>query len=254
MFLKIKNFKSDFFFLISRLLLSTADGDLLDKRQNGVMIRLKRMVLSFCFRKLNSEKRKQFNNCVWSSRVASGFFKSRIFPEVVIATMADLIQSYGDYDVCEIGCGNGQLLNILSARICDPSKKFLGIDLNSEQIDIDKKKNAGRQEMSFECVDVFEYLLNVKKHVFLFSFGTFTVFVPEMMQRLFSMVKSSPYKITLALYEPIDNLVTSNGNSILRDGYAFFHDYVGLAKENNLTIIKNELHSSSTFLFLVCQN
>ena len=45
-----------------------------------------------------------------------------------------------------------------------------------------------------------------------------------------------------------------SGTSEFRNGYAFFHDYVGLAEKNGLTIIQKELCASDTLIFLVCHN
>ncbi|MFB6242362.1 MAG: trans-aconitate 2-methyltransferase [Candidatus Nanosalina sp.] len=85
--------------------------------------------------------------------------------------------------ICDGGCGSGGLTDILAERY--PEAEVLGVDLNSEMLEVARDVTENLQNMDFRSAD----LLEVEGEFDIYTiFGTTSHFPPEELQELFNRI------------------------------------------------------------------
>lgn len=134
----------------------------------------------------------------------------------------------------EIGTGNGSVLNYLSSEF-PKIDRFVGIDLNQEQSDINNEKHKDNSKLDFVTADGLDWVNNNgQSHtIFVTSGGVLEYFTKPRLQEFLNKVNSLG-KIIFVAIEPkgIDHDFETNPDSELY-GYerSFSHNYPKLFEE-----------------------
>lgn len=100
----------------------------------------------------------------------------------------------------EIGTGNGDVLNYLSAEFPNINR-FVGIDLSPDQIELNKDRFSHNEKLEFVAADAFDW---VKENghgntVFVTSRGVLEYFLQPRLQELFNMINGLGKTIFIAI-------------------------------------------------------
>jgi hypothetical protein len=221
-----------------------------DKNNNSLFVSYIRNYFSRYYENAEPNEQKRIGLLFWRSRAAARYFKNRVFSDSVVGRFYDVISKYDGYAVCEIGTGNGELINGLSRRLAN--NRFIGVDLSNEQIRANKSRYLENTKLEFSCSDILEYLKNnaLKEMVYI-SYVSLTTFTPDAVNELFTMIAKSAAPAVLALYEPADPIIANGDQSALRGGLAYSHNYITLAKKHGFDILVQQQFGS--FMWLVCK-
>ena len=151
----------------------------------------------------------------------------------------------------EIGTGNGDVLHYLETNF-PKIDKFIGIDLSTEQIKLNKEKYKDNLRLEFVESDAFEW---VKKEghentIFMTSNGVFEYFTEQQL-REFIEYTNGLGKVLFVIIEPteIDHNFEQNPNSMIYGiEKSFSHYYAKIFQDHGFKIIhhsKKLLHPGS---------
>lgn len=221
-----------------------------DKKNSSLFTTIIRGYLGECYKKGETEEQKELGYDLWRSRAATDYLGKRAVPDSLVNKFRDVIINNSEYDVYEIGTGNGYLIKSLSEKI--PGRKFIGIDLNAEQI-IDNKNNIISNSINFVCEDAIKY---VKKAVFekaiFVSYVTFTTFTPDSVSSFFESISHKGHPAVIAICEANRPGVAESESSELRGNLAYSHNYITLAKKHGFDIIETSFSEQGQLFWLVC--
>ncbi len=93
------------------------------------------------------------------------------------------------HTIVEIGTGNGDVLNYLSTEF-PHIKRFVGIDLSQDQIDLDKVKFSTNKKLEFVASDALDWIkINGQGNtIFVTSRGVLEYFLEARLQELFRVI------------------------------------------------------------------
>lgn len=139
----------------------------------------------------------------------------------------------------EIGTGNGRVLDYLNSRFQNINR-FVGIDLSTEQIDLNSKKFGNDPRMEFVAVDGFDW---VKAHgrgntIFLTSRGVLEYFTEERLQAFLNEINHLGKIIFIAI-EPKGtdhDYATNPGSQPYGYERSFSHNYERLFKNAGFSL------------------
>lgn len=153
----------------------------------------------------------------------------------------------------EIGTGNGDVLNWLSGEF-PKVKKFIGIDLSKNQIQLNKKKFQTNKKLEFIAADVHEW---VKEHgtdntVFVTSRGVLEYFLESKLCELLKNIKQlgGVYFVAIEPNGGDHDFENSPHSQLYGDEPSFSHNYPGLFKNAgfNLWHFTQKRWSGSTYM------
>ncbi|MBL7196747.1 MAG: class I SAM-dependent methyltransferase [Candidatus Omnitrophica bacterium] len=221
-----------------------------DKRNSSLFVSFLRGYFSECYKTADSDEQKRIGFLLWRSKAATHYFKNRTPSELIIDRFHSVIKKFDGYLVCEIGTGNGYLVNALSQR--STYSNFIGLDLNNEQIQINKRTYTDNNKLDFICGDINDYIRGVglRETVYI-SYVSLTTFTLESVNELFELIAKKPVSSVLVLYEPVEPDVAKGNRSSLRSDMAYGHNYITLAKKNGFDTLSYD-HSGS-FLWFACK-
>ena len=237
-------------FLIPESIVIPYSEKIFDKKDNSLLNLFARNYFKQRYKNASQEGKKRLGLLIWRSKTALNYFKNRVYDKLIIDRFNKIIQQNSEFDICEIGTGDGNLIMELSKH--SQNRHFVGIDLNSEQININKKNFKNIPGVDFVCADILEYIQkDNNKPTLYISHVSLTTFTPEMVTELFKFIAKRNAPSILAIYEPIESKKPDGDQSAERDGLAYAHNYITIAKKLELTII--EKISVSPFLWFVCR-
>lgn len=139
----------------------------------------------------------------------------------------------------EIGAGNGKVLNYLSEQLPQISR-FIGIDLNKNQISLNKETYKNNAKLEFVAGDAFDWVNTYanKNMIFVTSRGVLEYFTEAKLLDFFQQINRLGNTIFIAI-EPngIDHDLKTNSSSELY-GYerSFSHNYEFLFKKGGFDL------------------
>ncbi|MBF8150474.1 class I SAM-dependent methyltransferase [Winogradskyella sp. F6397] len=146
----------------------------------------------------------------------------------------ELLNESEEFDtLVEIGTGNGEVLNYLSAEF-PQINRFVGIDLSSDQIEINKERFSNNKRVEFVTADASDW---VNQHgssntIFVSSDGVLEYFLEQQLQEFLNQVYRLGKTFFVAI-EPngVDHNFETNPNSQLYGKEpSFSHNYPKLFK------------------------
>ncbi|WP_225035700.1 class I SAM-dependent methyltransferase [Winogradskyella sp. SM1960] len=146
----------------------------------------------------------------------------------------ELLNESEEFDtLVEIGTGNGEVLNYLSAEF-PQINRFVGIDLSSDQIEINKERFSNNKRVEFVTADASDW---VNQHgssntIFVSSDGVLEYFLEQQLQEFLNQVHRLGKTFFVAI-EPngVDHNFETNPNSQLYGKEpSFSHNYPKLFK------------------------
>lgn len=222
---------------------------ILVKKDKSFLTKIVRIYFNELYKHATPEKKKQLGLMVWGSKAAIQYFQERTYSKSTVNQFLSVILEHSDYDICEIGTGNGKLVAEISKQL--PNRKFIGVDLNDEQIKINKSTYQ-EKNLQFVCADILEYVKNTPNRPTIFiSYVSFTTFTPQMIRELFDLINHHKSYSIIVLYEPIESNTPDSNQSILRSGLAYAHNYTTIAKQKGFEI--EEENINTPFLWLICK-
>jgi hypothetical protein len=162
-----------------------------------------------------------------------------------IAThLGALVQADPSYTtLCEIGTGNGLFLQYLShLEALHAIPHLVGLDLNAEQIEENRKMAAGSR-VSFLCVEVRDWISKERRDGTIFlTHETLHNFTPAELESLLDSIRRIG-RAAIILSEPIDVRLPAAARSKPRGGIgiSFSHNYARYLREREYTILSEEV-------------
>lgn len=139
----------------------------------------------------------------------------------------------------EIGTGNGDVLNWLSSEF-PKVKRFIGIDLSEQQIQMNKEKFGNNEKLEFIAADAYEWVKKEGKSntIFVSSRGVLEYFIESQLQELLNNISKIGHTFFVAI-EPNggDHDFEASPNSQLYGNEpSFSHNYPLLFKNAGFKI------------------
>lgn len=139
----------------------------------------------------------------------------------------------------EIGTGNGDVLNWLSAEF-PKVKRFIGIDLSEQQIQMNKEKFGNNEKLEFIAADAYEWVKKEGKSntIFVSSRGVLEYFIESQLQELLNNISKIGHTFFVAI-EPNGgdhDFETSPTSQLYGNEPSFSHNYPLLFKNAGFEI------------------
>lgn len=222
-----------------------------NKKNMSIPERLMRYALVQKLEKINDHNTiAELNRNFWVNKKATKLFletenkfENEFLPNC--AFMFDLLkkelsnQSEEFNTVVEIGTGNGDVLNYLSSEF-PQINRFVGIDLNLDQVEINNKKFSMNKKLEFVASDAFDW---VKEHgqentIFVSSDGVLEYFLEQDLQEFLNEINQLGKTIFIAM-EPNGadhNFETNPDTQLYGNEPSFSHNYPKLFKNANFNL------------------
>lgn len=139
----------------------------------------------------------------------------------------------------EIGTGNGDVLNYLSSEF--PSiKRFIGIDLSKDQIELNNKKFENEEKLEFVAADAFDWIKDNghDKTIFVSSRGVLEYFIEPRLQEMLKTINQLGKTMFIAI-EPNGadhNFELHPGSQLYGHEPSFSHNYPRLFKNAGFSL------------------
>ena len=193
-----------------------------------------------------------FKNEKFWNRIASNYASVPIKDQLLFEKTIDDIQRYlkTDDKLLDFGCGTGTY----SIAVADSVKEITAIDISSSMIDIatERGKEAGKSNIDFEYMSLFDERLNASSYAVVLAFNVFHLQedLDMVLQRIYQLLKPQgrlicksvcmgrPFK----LVAPLINFFSQF--NILPRINAFTHvELEALMKKYNLKLIESKDHA-----------
>lgn len=165
-------------------------------------------------------------------------------------TMTNMLTSFvknftGKYEtLCEIGTGNGMYIHYLFRQNQSLFNKWIGIDLNAEQIRINKELFS-EDSIEFASMEINDWITQNKNTTPLFlTAGTLEYFTELELEEFLNNVKNNFTNAAIALIEPISFDLTAEKHSKPRGSFMFSHHYPLMLQKTGFTLFKFESASA----------
>jgi len=163
--------------------------------------------------------------------------------------------------IVEIGTGNGDVLNYLSKEF-PQINRFIGIDLSTDQIELNRKKFEHNQKLEFVARDAFDWVIEngQSNTIFVSSRGVLEYFLEEHLQDLLIKINQLGKTIFVAI-EPNaagHNFETEPKTQLYGNEPSFSHNYPHLFKSAGFSFWHSSqipfFDSGSTRTFIGAKN
>lgn len=138
----------------------------------------------------------------------------------------------------EIGTGNGSVLNYLSSEFPEINR-FVGIDLSSDQTELNNKKYINNKKLEFVAADAFDWIkANGQTNTIFVTRDTLEYFLEPNLQELFNDIQRLG-KIIFVAIEPNGsdhNFETHPSSQLYGNEPSFSHNYPKLIKNAGFTV------------------
>lgn len=144
------------------------------------------------------------------------------------------------WTLCEIGTGNGLFLQYLSREL-PAIQRFVGLDLNSDQIARNRETYAG-SSLEFVAGDVDDWL---RRHlttptVFV-AVGTLECFTEGELVEVLRSIRASGVAAAVALCEPVNIDLRTTTSSRPRGNTMYSHNYPHLLQATGYTLFRQHV-------------
>lgn len=222
---------------------------ILNSKFNLIERQMRSAILNKAESKNNFDKLSKTHNAFWVNQGKDVFswnnsFKNNFLPNCTF--LLDIVkEKFFENEVqfktlVEIGTGNGDVLNYLESSF-PKIQQFIGIDLSSEQIKINKEKYKENSRLKFIDADVIEWVKKEgrKNMIFMTSNGVFEYFTEQQL-REFIKYTSSLGQVLFIVIEPndVNHNFELNPNSIVYGiEKSFSHNYCKIFNDYGFEII-----------------
>lgn len=219
------------------------------KSVDSFYYRIVRKIFSYHFKNVDSAEKKELIDLLWKSGGARRYFLSReVIDKYEAAKLIKIMEEHSNYPVCEIGTGNGSLLNFLAEHFS--GRDFIGIDLNKKQIDINKRKYK-KTSINFICADAMDYIRDGSdRETFFITRVTLTTLTPDIVKSFFALIKEKKPGSVVAVLEPTSLEILNSEVSEIRGGLAYAHNYVTMVKRAGLEILDTHFDARNNLVYL----
>lgn len=139
--------------------------------------------------------------------------------------------------LCEIGTGNGLFLEYLSRELPQIAR-FVGIDLNREQIERNRGVYAGTR-LEFVADEVDEWLRRgVNGPTIFVAAGTLECFTQGELVELFNKIRASGVPTAFGLCEPVNIDLSATTVSMPRGNTMYSHNYPHLLRASGYDVFQ----------------
>ncbi len=180
---------------------------------------------------------KNFTKSYWKSNISNSWHAKRKdesfddfydFAQAISNKIEDL-----NFDtVIEIGTGAGTLISLLSKKL-NTYNKFIGIDINKQQIDENKKNYQNLNNVEFIYMDIAKYINDTNlNNIAIVSQNTLDYFEKNELKKLFSLIHNKIKNVVIVVSSLKSNIELAD--SIDRkeaDFKVYSHNYYALLKE-----------------------
>jgi hypothetical protein len=219
---------------------------------NSILRGLKRQYYS----KSDEEIRRMNRTLLWGSEPGILFHKHRkklymdeeesqkIFLKYkgrLVNHISTLLSKRSDYHtICEIGTGNGMLLDYMSKRYKNISK-FIGVDLNREQV-LENRERYKSTNLEFVHMEITDWIKTkcADRTIFV-STTTLMHFTLNELKELLELIISKFSKSAVALNEPTHPDILGDQPSKPGAVLAYFHNYNYLFTQLGYYIASKEI-------------
>lgn len=158
----------------------------------------------------------------------------------VLSEIRDLVNCDDDL-ICEVGTGTGWLLEILSDSI--DVKKFIGLDINQEQI-LENKRNCKKHNIEFVCAEASAYIEKIySDNLILVTTGTLMYFSTSEIYELLTKAKERFKNISVVISESTTQQFEVGTLSIKRGLIGFHHNYLEIFRQLGYTVLRDHIIS-----------
>lgn len=154
------------------------------------------------------------------------------FRQTLVLQISDLLAGHQKYPtLCEIGTGNGLFLKYLSEQF-PQIKRFIGLDLNEEQIRENKHvyKSTRLEFVHGEISDCLRSGMFDEGAIFV-TCGTLEYFTQKELQDLLALIRRKVNPTAVAICEPITFDLESEYVSKPRGNTAYSHNYPAIFRQ-----------------------
>ncbi|WP_192349710.1 class I SAM-dependent methyltransferase [Algoriphagus sp. Y33] len=195
---------------------------------------------------------------IWTSNDNQGYYdftSNRLrgmfeqLKEPLYTTISSQTKKNAYEEFIELGCGEGLIVNRISETFKE-IKSFLGVDINTAQIEINKITYAANKNLRFQSGDLSKDLDSIKgpNKIYL-TFGGVLEYLTEQ-ELLFLLKELSVLKNTVfILYEPIEpgfNIKEEKHSKLYGSEFSFCHPYHYYLSKIGFDIIGEKLVTSDT--------
>jgi hypothetical protein len=184
---------------------------------------------------------------LWHEEIRKKYSSPRVFQDEFVArreSMTLMLERFinafpGNYTTfCEIGTGNGLYITYLYDQYHRLVKKWIGIDLNSEQIRT-TEKIYGHYPIKFISTEISDWVnTNEQDQVLFLTAGTLEYFTQTELEEFLLLIKTKYSVAAIALIEPVSFDLSTEHNSTPRGSIMFNHNYPYLLKKAGFNIFE----------------
>ena len=141
--------------------------------------------------------------------------------------------------VMEIGVGDGRFINYIKEKKWIGINKYIGIDINNEQVE-ENKLNFNNIE--FVCEEIEEWVKRDTSNGGVFiSAGTLSYFTSNELKELLGLIKSKYKFVSFGIIEPISFDLNTEFESMPRGNLMYSHNYPFIFKSLGYDIISQSV-------------
>lgn len=195
--------------------------------------------------------RRRFTKNYWQSQISSNWHKQRkeeAYNDFVNFAHAiqHQVENLNFTTVIEIGTGAGTLITLLSEKL-SLVNKFIGIDINKQQILENQNNYRDLTNVEFVHMDIDQYIQkNDFNHLLIVSQNTLDYFEKDNLQTLFSLIRDKVNNVRIIISTSDFNLNLTDSVERKEANFKVYdHNYVALLKSAGyeVTHIKsNDMH------------
>jgi len=157
-----------------------------------------------------------------------------------------------EFDIVEVGCGNGVFLEYLFAHI--PAKRYIGFDISKEIIEFDRKYYKDKN-LEFYNIDIYDFIkLNMCNNTVFIASGVLMYFTQDFLEKLIKELKNSKKEVIFALNEIVTDNFDKQDNSVSNARFAYNHNYKYLFEKYNWNILHYKYISDINRVDLIANN
>jgi cyclopropane fatty-acyl-phospholipid synthase-like methyltransferase len=208
-------------------------------------------------KKIKKIIKNKFTKNYWKSDISSAWHNRRkieayddfnFFAQAICEKIEDL-----NFDtVIEVGTGAGTLITLLSEKL-DKYNKFIGVDINKNQIIENRKNYKDLYNVEFVYMEVEKYIKsNNLNNAVIVSQNTFDYFKKNELEKLFSLIYSNikHVAILVSTVKEYRNIQDSIEN-VESDFKVYKHNYYSLLQSTGYEFISADVYSNDYNMIVV---
>jgi len=140
-----------------------------------------------------------------------------------------------NFNIVEIGCGNGVFLEYLSKNI--EANRYIGFDISKEVIEFDRRYYKNNF-LEFYNIDIYDFIkLNMCNNTVFIASGVLMYFTQEFLENLIRDLKNENKNIIFALNEIVTKDFDKQNESVSNARFAYNHNYKYLFEKYDWKIV-----------------